>query len=90
MWMMWQRMLHPGFCAGVAPRWQENYAAMVSGFFRRKRESVSSQGDLFRRVFGGNRLSSDSGAAHASPLRWDSIFHAGPFRPSNQLFEHQA
>jgi hypothetical protein len=24
------------------------------------------------------------------PLRWESIFHVGPFRPSNQLFEHQA
>jgi len=35
-------------------------------------------------------LWSDSGAAHASPLRRESIIHAGPLPPSNQLFEHQA
>jgi hypothetical protein len=29
------------------------------------------------------------GAAHASPLRRESIIHAGPLRSSNQLFEHQ-
>jgi hypothetical protein len=46
--MVWQRMLRPS----SAPEWrlvgQENYAAIVSGFFRRKRKSVSSRGDLFR------------------------------------------
>jgi len=47
--MMWQRTLRPS----GAPEWrlvgQENYAAMVSGIVRRKRKSVSLQGDLFPR-----------------------------------------
>jgi len=64
------------------PQLAAEYRA-VSTTFRRT-------ADDWQCPFSRDLLWSDSGAAHASPLRRDSIFHAGPFRPSNQLFEQQA